>query len=122
MDPTRRTGPHRDQGRHRVAKLTLGIAALAACSDLTVSPDRVIALEISGPSPALEEGDTLRLAARALNAVGEAVPGVIVTWAVLDTGTIGFTLSPSGLVTATTPGTWRVQASAANLTTGPVTV
>ena len=102
--------------------MTLALARLTACSDLTVNPDRVIALEISGGAPTVEEGDTLRLTARTLNAAGEAVPNVTVTWAVLDTGTIGFTLNPSGLVTATAPGAWRVQASADDLRSGALTI
>jgi hypothetical protein len=103
--------------------LTLGLAGLMACREITLSPDRVIALEVGDPAPRVEEGDTARLVARALNAAGRPVEGATVTWAVVDTGTIGFELEPSGLVRANTPGSAaRVQASSDNLRSDPITV
>jgi hypothetical protein len=45
-----------------------------------------------------------------------------VTWAVLDTGTLGFTLSPAGLVTGISPDTARIQAESDGLRTPPITL
>ncbi len=71
-----------------------------------------MALEIVGPtSYAAQVGDTLRLKARARAANGDTVGTAVIEWAVLDTGTVGIALDPStGVVVATSPGTWRVQA------------
>ena len=93
-----------------------------ACRELTLNPDRTIALEIANLTPKVEEGDTLRLTARALNAAGNVVPGAAVTWAVLDTGRIAFALDPSGLVTGTFAGNNKVQARLEDLRSDPVTV
>src|SRR5687768_13604420 len=110
MDRTRRTDT-RGAGRRRIAGLMLVLAAAPGCRAITLSEDRVIALAIANTAPRLAVGDTLRMTARALNAAGDPVTDVEITWAVVDTGTVGFDLSPSGLITATAPGTGRVQAS-----------
>ena len=55
------------------------IAALAlACTEITGDSDRIIAVEILGPlARTVEEGDTLQLEARALDANGDVVPALI---------------------------------------------
>lgn len=68
-------------------------------------------------------GDTVRLTARALNTHGAAVPGAVITWVVIDTGTVGFTLDgATGLVRGTTPGGGRVQARVENLRSDPLRI
>lgn len=102
--------------------MILGLVGLTACRELTLTTDRVIALEVADPAPKVEEADTLRLAARPLNAAGTVVSGAVVTWAALDTGRLAFALDPSGLVTGAFPGSGRVQAQVENLRSDPVTV
>jgi hypothetical protein len=91
----------------------VALAGAAACHELVVSPERLIALEITTPSPRVAVGDTLRLVARPLNVAGEVISGITVSWVVLDTGTVGFQLDPSGLVRGVAAGSGRVQALAA---------
>lgn len=89
---------------------------LAGCKELTGSFGDVIAVEVLGSATrTVEEGDTLRLAARALDRNGDTVAATI-TWTVLDTA-VGFTLdTASGLVSAVTPGgPWRVVPRAGDL-------
>jgi hypothetical protein len=85
-----------------------------------------VAIEIVGSTtPEVEEGDTLRLSARALTAGGDSAPEAIIVWELLDvdTGQVGFTLdSLSGLVTANFPGAARVRARVDELRSGPLTV
>jgi hypothetical protein len=121
MDRARRTDARRAR-RHQVAGLTLALASLGACHELTLSPDRVIAVEILTAAPRVSVGDTLRLVARPLNAAGQVVSTVPVAWAVIDTGTIPFQLDASGLVTATALGAAKVQAKAESLRSDPITV
>jgi hypothetical protein len=102
--------------------LALGVAG-AGCQGLVLDPAQVIALELSAPPASLVVGDTVRLAARALNAQGDEVPGAAIRWAVVDTGLVGFTIdSVGGLVTAVEPGSGRVQARVENLRSDPVRI
>ena len=102
--------------------LILAVAAGAACRDLSISADRVIAIEVATTAPRVAVGDTLRLSARPLNGAGAVVSGAAVTWAPVDTG-LGFTLeSTTGLVTGIKAGAWRVQAMVENLRSDPITV
>jgi hypothetical protein len=98
------------------------LAACAACHEITLNPDHVVALEVVNSAPTVAAGDTLRLSARALNASGQTVTTAVVTWTTVDTGVVAFQLDPSGLVTGTTPGTGRVEAVADNLRSDPITV
>ena len=84
----------------------------AGCKLLLGDPDRIIALEIVGPTRyELSVGDTLQLIARARAANGDAVAGAAISWAVLDTGIVGLTLdSATGRVVAEAAGHWRLQA------------
>ena len=89
----------------------------------------MVAIAYSGSlTPSVEEGDTLRLEAVALDAKGDTLPGVPVIWHVLvpDTVVPGIAVdSSTGLVTAlfSGGGPWSVQGSAEGLrTTSPVRV
>ena len=121
MDRTRRTDA-RGARRRGIAGLTLAAGLALGCHNLTLSPDRVIALEIPNIAPKVNEGDTLRLVVRPLNAAGQPVTGAVVTWAVLDTGVVAIQLESSGLVRGLTAGTTRVQARADDLRSDPITV
>ena len=74
----------------------------------------------------LEEGDTLRLRARAISAKGDTVPDAGLWWVLLDVdsiGQVGFTIdSATGLISAYGPGSGDVQARVDNLGTGAITV
>ncbi len=97
-----------------------------ACSQIVGDFDRVVAIEIlGGTTRAVEEGDTLRLGARAVSAAGAVVPDAQIVWGILDvdSGQVGFTLeSGTGLVTAVSPGAGRVRARVDDLTSGTVVV
>lgn len=86
---------------------------VAGCSDLPVTGDGVVILEVSTPpSLTLRQGESITLSARALDAQGEEV-AVAVSWATPDTT---ISVSESGVVTALTPsGTGRVQAAVGTL-------
>jgi hypothetical protein len=92
--------------------ILLGLFA-AACSDLPVTGDGVVLLEVTNPpSLTLRQGETITLTARALDQEGEEV-AVAVTWATPDTT---ITVSETGVVTAVSAsGTGRVQASVGSL-------
>jgi hypothetical protein len=102
---------------------------VAGCSAITGDFGSVVAIAYSGSlTPSVEEGDTLRLHAVALDAKGDTLPGVPVIWQVLapDTVVVGITVdSSTGLVTGLFPGggPWSVQGSAEGLRmTSPVRV
>jgi len=104
---------------------TVGWLAATGCKLITGDPNRIIALEISGTTQqSVEENDTLALSARALAANGDVVSGSSITWAVVDTGNVGFALDPAtGRVAAVTPGkSGRVQAQVEDLRSDPVTI
>jgi hypothetical protein len=86
----------------------------------------VVAIEIVGlTAPTLEEGDTLTLRARAIDAAGDTVPAAAITWVIVDvdSGQVGFTIGESsGLVTALSPGSGRVRARVETLVSGPIVV
>jgi len=92
--------------------LVLGLL-LAACSDLPVTGDGVVSLEVTTPpSLTLRQGDSITLTARALDAQGEEV-AVAILWATPDTT---ISVSEAGVVLAVTAsGTGRVQASVGSL-------
>src|ERR1051325_10700525 len=120
MDRTRRADPGRAR-RRGVQGVMLALAAATGCSDITLSTTHVIALEVNNTTPSVEQGDTVRLTARALNAFGDPVAEAPVTWAVVDTGTARyFQLDPSGLVHGLSLGSGKVQASTDNLRSDPI--
>lgn len=92
--------------------IAVGTAFETGCNLLLGDPDRIIALEIVGPTKyTLPLDDTLYLVARARSANGDSVPGAEIVWAVLDTGTVGIGLdSATGRVIGLALGHWRVQA------------
>lgn len=100
------------------------LAAVLACSEIVGDPNRIVAIELVGSAaPRVEEGDTIRLVARALDAGGAIVSDAPLVWQVLDTGQVGITIdSTSGLITATAPGSWRVRARVDALASSPITV
>lgn len=126
MDPARRThAGHDPAGRRSLTARTAAIVVLglAACTRVLGDLDRIIAVEVVGSTtPVVEEGDTLRLLARAIDARGAVVPDAPLTWQMLDTGQVGFELDPSGLVTALEPDTARVRAVVDDLPSPTVTV
>lgn len=80
----------------------------------------MVAIRYQGSlTPSVEEGDTLRLTALALDIDGNPLPEVPVVWQVLalDTTVVGFTLDTlTGLITAVSPGgPWSVQGRADGL-------
>ena len=81
-------------------------------------------MEILGPLlRTVEEGDTLQLEARALDANGDVVPDAVILWAVVDTAVVGFTIGETtGLVETTAPDTGRVAAIADELPSEPVLI
>jgi hypothetical protein len=89
--------------------------ALSACSNLPSGEGGVVALELRLPSPpVVEQNDTLRLRARALNADGDSV-AADVFWRTLD-DTVLTVVDSIGLVTTSrTSGTARVQARVGSL-------
>lgn len=100
------------------------LAAGLACSEIVGDPNRIVAIELVGSTaPRVEEGDTLRLTARALDAAGAVVSDAPLVWQVLDTGQVGMTIdSTSGLITGAAPGSWRVRVQVDALASGPITV
>ena len=101
------------------------VALLAAgCKLLLGDPDRIIALEIVGPTRyTVPVDDTLHLKARARSANGDTVIGTVIVWAVLDTGTVGIALdTATGRVIAQAPGDWRVQARVEELRSDPLAI
>ena len=97
----------------RCATVLAAGAVLLACSVLTGPSNRIIALELTTPTRnCVLPGDTVHLHARALAANGDSVPDAAVTWAILDTGTVGIVLlDSSGAIAADSTGTWHVQAA-----------
>ncbi len=106
-------------------KRAAAVALLAAgCGLLLGDPDRIIALEIVGPTKyTVPVDDTLYLMARARSANGDTVPGAAIVWAVLDTGTVGIALdTASGRVIAQAKGDWRVQARVEAIRSDPIVI
>ena len=100
------------------------LVCASGCGDLTGDFDRIVAIEISSNILTdVEEGDTVRLIARAIDASGDIVTEAQIFWAILDTGQVGFTVdSATGLVTGLFPGSGRVQGRVENLRSDPITV
>jgi len=98
--------------------LVLGL--VLGCSNLDEGEAGVVALEVSAPSPdTLEVGETVQLAARALDRDGNAVNAAI-SWQSVDTTA---SIDPTtGVVTALFPGTARVQARVGSLSSGLITL
>lgn len=106
------------------------LAALLAlaCTELTGDFGEVVAIEILSPrTVVLEERDTVRLEARALDAQGNVLDDAPLVWEILaadtDTAPVGIVLDTlTGHVAATAPGSWPVRARVETLPTDPITV
>lgn len=77
---------------------------------VTVTPAPVASVLITPSAPSVESGDTLRLAAAARDAQGNALPGRTIQWTSLSPAIAS--VSASGLVTALAPGSTTVRATA----------
>jgi hypothetical protein len=99
---------------------TLLLGLVVGCSNLDEGEAGVVALEVSAPNPdTLEVGESVQLAARALDRDGNVVNAAI-TWRGVDTTA---SIDPtSGVVTALFPGTARVQATVGSLASGLITL
>ncbi|MEE8267750.1 MAG: hypothetical protein V3R97_02450, partial [Gemmatimonadales bacterium] len=106
--------PHTRRGR-------LGIVALifvAGCTNLTETDGGVATLQLLAPvQPILEVGDTTRLIARALDRNGDDISATI-EWRAPDST---LTVDASGLITADSIGTGRVQARSESLISNFIT-
>jgi hypothetical protein len=90
------------------------LSAAVACGELGPDFDRVVALEVSTPD-SLEQLDTLRPRARALNGRGDSVAATIL-WVTLDTARLTVVNETTGKLVGRQPGAdARVQARAGNL-------
>jgi hypothetical protein len=100
----------------------LGLALLAAvlgCSGLPEAEGGVVGIEVRVPGPdTVEVGESIQLSARPLDKNGDSV-GTPVTWASADpSASID---ASTGVLTGVTPGTARVLASDAGLSSEPIT-
>ena len=113
-----------------VAPLVIAFAAVVgSCTDTTVNPSVVRALEFDSlPYPAVVTGDTLRdslgnpapLRAIAFNGADVVIPGASINFIALDSGV---TIGATGMVTAQLRnGPVRIIASVPGLQTGPQTL
>lgn len=114
-----RDGPAaRPDTRRRVRLGTLALLLAAGCSNLTETDSGVAKLELLTPiQPSLEVGDTTRIIARALDNNGDDISATI-EWRAPDST---LTVDATGLVTADSVGTGRVQARSGSLISNFVT-
>ncbi len=95
------------------------------CTLLTADFDRIVALQIDPQDRSVVVGDTIHLAAQAVNAAGEFVADAEIFWAIIDadSGQIGFTLdTATGIVSGVQPGFGRVQARVEEIRSNPITI
>jgi hypothetical protein len=98
----------------------LALVMLVGCANLPSSGDGIVALEVTlPPSLTLQEGASVQLTARALNAQGEVVTAQILWQTPDETVTVD---ELSGVVTgAAAAGTGRVQATVGTLRSDLIT-
>lgn len=97
----------------------------AGCTLLTADFDRIVALQIDPEDRTVVVGDTIHLAAQAVNAAGEFVADAEIFWAIIDadSGQIGFTLdTATGIVSGVQPGSGRVQARVEEIRSSPISI
>ncbi len=97
----------------------------AGCTLLTADFDRTVALQIDPKDRTVVVGDTIHLAAQAVNAAGEFVADAEIFWAIIDadSGQIGFALdTATGIVSGVQPGSGRVQARVEEIRSNPITI
>ncbi len=108
-----------------LARAPLLAMVTAGCTLLTSDFDRIIALQIDPEDRTVVVGDTIHLAAQAVNAAGEFVADAEIFWAIIDadSGQIGFTLdTATGIVSGLQPGSGRVQARVEEIRSNPITI
>jgi len=100
------------------------VALLWGCTEVFGGLDRIVAIDIVGPtSVTIEEGNVAQLRARAITAGGDSVPEAELWWERVDTSAAVLQVdSATGLVTAGGPGTALVRARVENLFSGTITV
>lgn len=93
-----------------------------ACGAFEPDLDQVVALEVAAPD-SLEQLDTLRPRARALDGHGDSVAATIL-WATLDTALLTVVNETTGTMVGKQPGAGaaRIQATAGNLRSNPIVV
>ena len=97
----------------------------AGCTLLTADFDRIVALQIDPEDRTVVVGDTIHLAAQAVNAAGEFVADAEIFWAIIDvdSGQIGFTLdTATGIVSGIQLGSGRVQARVEEIRSNPISI
>ena len=97
----------------------------AGCTLLTADFDRIVALQIDPEDRTVVVGDTIHLAAQAVNAAGKFVADAEIFWAIIDadSGQIGFTLdTATGIVSGVQPGSGRVQARVEEIRSNPIPI
>ena len=95
------------------------LVLLAGCTNLSETDSGVATLQVLAPvQPILEVGDTTRLIARALDNSGDDVSATI-QWRAPDST---LTVDSTGLVTADSVGTGRVQARSGSLISNFITI
>ncbi|MEO8138890.1 MAG: hypothetical protein ABI742_04535 [Gemmatimonadota bacterium] len=103
----------------------LAIVALAgglACRESGLQPDPVAAVEITSPTGTVTLatlGRRIQFTAEARDAAGQVLPGSHIKWNVTKAAAA---ISDSGVLTALTPGTLSVWASAGGMNSAPVAV
>src|SRR3989475_8304147 len=108
----------RSRGAGAVA---LTLAAVAACGKLGPDFNQVVAIEVAALD-SVEEVDTLRPQARALDGRGEAVSSAI-AWATVDTAAFLEVVDPTtGVTAAERSGTGHLQARVGALRSNLLTV
>ncbi len=100
----------------------LALSAALACGKLGTDLDQVVAVDVAAPD-SLEEADTLRPRARALDGRGDSV-AVPIAWATLDTALLTVIDSTSGKTVAKKPGPvpGRLQAHVGNLRSSTLSI
>jgi len=97
------------------------IVMVIACAEPTVSDLTIDAVEVTPPSPTVRAGATVALTARARDANGNIVPVSPLAWS--TSNALVATVSATGVVSATAPGTARIAVSARGVSaTATVTV
>jgi hypothetical protein len=94
--------------RLRLAVLTVGVATLA-CGDEPAGPPAVQSVTISTSTTVVELGDTLRLAATAVDARGRAIADARIGWTSLEPTVAE--IDSTGLLTGIEPGEARIVAA-----------
>ena len=115
----------RGGGLSPLARAPLLAMVTAGCTLLTADFDRIVALQIDQEDRTVVVGDTIHLAAQAVDAAGKFVADAEIFWAIIDvdSGQIGFTLDTvTGIVSGVQPGFGRVQARVEKIRSNPIPI